>query len=368
MENIFDSIKNELKVDQNGVGYCSIRGAARLAWVSDPTLSRHFSRGAVFSGSKLAKTLTDKGFRVLSFANNGIPDMALAVILFYYAFEAGSHCTEQAQSAYHSFASTGIRAVIQDVCGHNRAIVGTQSLSSHQAEFDRIDSKILRIEEDRVKMSETISQLEATLAQAIELLSSAMQVPNAMGAISTYPTKVKADRKDLLTVISLFQESRHQYQAGYEDAAEELRSQAANLLAFASQDATQPIVSPLAQIVKTVHQPIEEIVPIDEEPDPQPGIDMMSFVPVVPLPFPTSFYFSEAEIATCEWFYIWRSQATNWTQPTVTTREGLLYHVYGLREGRATTRSYCFKPVEENIGKRVRRMIALLAKKASDLE
>jgi hypothetical protein len=56
---------------------------------------------------------------------NGIPDTAMptagvyaiAIILEYYAYEAGRYCTKQARLVCRSFNTIGIRAWIQDKLG-----------------------------------------------------------------------------------------------------------------------------------------------------------------------------------------------------------------------------------------------------------
>ncbi|NEO59242.1 MAG: hypothetical protein F6J98_02080 [Moorea sp. SIO4G2] len=47
----------------------------------------------------------------------GIPDGALALIIEYYAFDAKKQ-TKQALIVYRAFAATGIRLMIQEVCGY----------------------------------------------------------------------------------------------------------------------------------------------------------------------------------------------------------------------------------------------------------
>ena len=113
MTTALETIKSELRVDSNGIGYCSIRGAARLAGVTYQTLSR----GVSVSSYKLRQKLTAQGFEVAAFATNGIPDTALAVVLEYYAFDAGVYVTEQSKLMYKALAAVGIRELIQRTVG-----------------------------------------------------------------------------------------------------------------------------------------------------------------------------------------------------------------------------------------------------------
>ena len=116
----FDQIKKELRIDSaTGVGYCSIRGAARIGGIDESSLRESF-QSAGLAPSKLAQRLTAQGFEgagLAQFSESGIPDIALAIVLEYYAFHAGRYCNGQARAAYLSFGAIGIRTVIQKACG-----------------------------------------------------------------------------------------------------------------------------------------------------------------------------------------------------------------------------------------------------------
>ncbi|MCY6492133.1 hypothetical protein [Leptolyngbya sp. GGD] len=109
------SIVSELTVDANGVGRSTIRGVARMVGVSQPTLTEHF-QGDRLTPSKLSQMLMDAGFTgdsLARFAQDGIPDTAIAIIATYYGFEAGRNCTAKARSTVLAFSSIGIRTYIQ---------------------------------------------------------------------------------------------------------------------------------------------------------------------------------------------------------------------------------------------------------------
>jgi hypothetical protein len=114
---VLESLKSEIKVDYNGRGFVSIRGAARLADVSHVALLKAFSSGNN-SESKLAQSLTNKGFNLVTFQSKGIPDKALACILEYYTFDAGKRCTELAELSYRTFATIGVRSWLQKSVGY----------------------------------------------------------------------------------------------------------------------------------------------------------------------------------------------------------------------------------------------------------
>ena len=94
--------------------------------------------------------------------------------------------------------------------------------------------------------------------------------------------------------------------------------------------------------------------------------EMMAFRPPVPLPKPRSHQITELEMMCCKWFYFWRGLATDGEEPNVTTREGLLFYVYGVREGRATSN---YDPIMcESLGQRVKRILDMLRVEAVELE
>lgn len=105
-------IASEVKVDSQGKATFSIRAVARLADIDHMNLVRAF-QGGELKGSKLVEFLSQQGFKggdYSAFALTGIPDMAAASIVEYYAFEAGQRCKDQAKEVYRVFARIGIRA------------------------------------------------------------------------------------------------------------------------------------------------------------------------------------------------------------------------------------------------------------------
>ena len=131
---IFENIQKELRVDAaTGVGYCSIRGAARICGVTEQTLSAHFSDS--LEPSKMAENLAGKGFEgdsLAMFAVTGIPDSALAMIVEYYAFDAGRYIKEEAKAAFRAFAAIGIRTVIRNVCKHEESVPAESVISPQE--------------------------------------------------------------------------------------------------------------------------------------------------------------------------------------------------------------------------------------------
>lgn len=101
---ISDIALSVILIDQQGKGFITIRGTARLADVDHAYLVTSFKGGGK-NQSKLTKRLMEQGFNPGGFLASGIPDIALSVILGYYAMHAGKRCTEQAKLAYEAFSA-----------------------------------------------------------------------------------------------------------------------------------------------------------------------------------------------------------------------------------------------------------------------
>lgn len=118
-------VASEVKVDQEGKATFSIRAVERLANVSHQTLSASLASAGSISPSKLAQTLALYGFEagsISEFGKTGVPDIAVAAILSYYAMDAGERCTDQAKAVFRSFAAIGIRAYAHRLAGHDQDV------------------------------------------------------------------------------------------------------------------------------------------------------------------------------------------------------------------------------------------------------
>lgn len=119
---IQENIKSEIKIDSEGKAVVSIQGAARLAGIDVAALSRSF-QSVVKKPTKLARFLMEYGFEgvvILDFNKNGVPDIALSLILNYYAHHAGAYCTEIAKMTLISFSTVGIRYWCQKTVGYEQ--------------------------------------------------------------------------------------------------------------------------------------------------------------------------------------------------------------------------------------------------------
>lgn len=126
---IIEQIKEEITVDIDGRGKASIKATARLAGVSDKAIGKALE-SANLEPSKLALMLMEQEFDAANlnyWRTNGIPDMAIAIILEYYAYEAGRYCNKQARLVCRSFNTIGIRAWIQDKLGWTKPVTDNKT-------------------------------------------------------------------------------------------------------------------------------------------------------------------------------------------------------------------------------------------------
>ena len=144
-----DNIRQELRVDSKGVGYVSIRGAARICGVDDESIRKSIT-AADFLRTKLGRKLAQYGFKGDDFLN-GISDVALSLIIEYYAFEA-NRTTPEAQMMMRTMAAVGLRTLIRQACGWNEQPVLTKE--------QKIAEALLLVHADLEKANQRIEQLE----------------------------------------------------------------------------------------------------------------------------------------------------------------------------------------------------------------
>ncbi|MHC5937898.1 hypothetical protein [Nostoc sp.] len=126
---IIEQIKEEIEVDANGQAKASVRATARLAGVDHAAIINHLQSGEL-KPTKLAQSIIIQGFEtgeLREWRTVGIPDMAIAIILEYYAYEAGRYCTKQARLVCRSFNTIGIRAWIQDKLGWTKPVTDNKT-------------------------------------------------------------------------------------------------------------------------------------------------------------------------------------------------------------------------------------------------
>ncbi len=118
LELVKEQIKSEIKVDETGKGTASIRATARLCDVADSSLIRAF-QSAAQNPSVLAQMLMEQGFDPTVLSKTGIPDLAVAICVKYYANPAYSkqYSTEQARLVDLAFSGVGARGWMREVTG-----------------------------------------------------------------------------------------------------------------------------------------------------------------------------------------------------------------------------------------------------------
>lgn len=181
---LIQSVAKELRVDENGIGYISIRGAARVCGISHSTLVENLggrikviktsqtiagntteggriNSGVDFLTTKLGKKLAQNGFEGVDFFD-GIPDVALAVIIEYYAFEA-NRITPEAQLMMRALAAVGVRSLIHQVTGWKAPVVKEPTMLDY--------AKAL------IAAHETIDNLQTSVDELVE--ENAVLLPKA---------------------------------------------------------------------------------------------------------------------------------------------------------------------------------------------
>lgn len=116
---VIDQVRQEVSIDSQGKGKATIRATARLVGVNDMSISKALNT-ADLNPSKLAKHLIEQGFEgadQTEWKTEGIPDIAIASIAHYYAYEAGRYTTEQAKLVCKAFTAIGIRSWMQQIAG-----------------------------------------------------------------------------------------------------------------------------------------------------------------------------------------------------------------------------------------------------------
>ncbi|MEM9450744.1 MAG: hypothetical protein AAGA75_19740 [Cyanobacteria bacterium P01_E01_bin.6] len=119
LQQVLEDIRSEIQIMPNGQGIGSIRAAARLCDIQPSSLARQF-KGVAQNPSKMAEMLLNNGFDSValeSFSQSGVPDIAIALILEYYAYDAGRYCTEQARKCCGAFRAVGVRSWMQEITG-----------------------------------------------------------------------------------------------------------------------------------------------------------------------------------------------------------------------------------------------------------
>lgn len=160
----------EFRINDDGTVTCSIRAASRLVGVSDIALSKAFKTGADQSPSRLAQFLIQQGFEganLLSFAENGIPDMALASIMEYFAYECQErYRSEQAKLFCRAYRSVGLRTHVKEQIG-DKLLVQKFNIPTTRREFLE---QLLESEKENEKLKFENTELKSDLLLSEETI------------------------------------------------------------------------------------------------------------------------------------------------------------------------------------------------------
>ncbi|MEH1777192.1 MAG: hypothetical protein V7K64_13550 [Nostoc sp.] len=170
---------SDIKLDEEGKSTFTIRATARLTGVSAESISKAFT-SVNQKPSKLAETLMEQGFESVNlekWKTDGIPDIAVYHIVYYYAHDAGRYCTEQAKLMAKAFGAMGVRVFSQKALGYTSdkdAIASQSSLTVKLASCEEartaIASEITIHEKAIEKLRKQYEDIELEIADAyIEL-------------------------------------------------------------------------------------------------------------------------------------------------------------------------------------------------------
>lgn len=118
VQSIVEEIQLEVKVNQQGEGFISRRGLARLLGLSSSRFQVS-KEGVPQIGVKLLETLAQLGFNPLCCFNDerGIPDVVCGIIADYYGSESSQHMTKKARAVKMALLATSMRQLCQTAVG-----------------------------------------------------------------------------------------------------------------------------------------------------------------------------------------------------------------------------------------------------------
>lgn len=123
LEQIISDINKEIRIDDDGVGHITIRGAARLVDVDEKAIRNLLSNKTTTADkayNKFVQMLISKGFETADEQIKEVTDIVLASIIEYYAYEARTYRgQEQARLVFRAFAAIGIRQWIREKTKYN---------------------------------------------------------------------------------------------------------------------------------------------------------------------------------------------------------------------------------------------------------
>lgn len=164
----------EFKINDDGSLTCSLRAASRLVNVAPSSLSRALNSGVAPAQGKLSKFLTQQGFEggaQVSWIENGIPDMALASIMEYFAYECQErYRSEQAKLFCRAYRTVGLRTHVKEQIGDKLLVqkfnIPTTIQGALRYAADQIDkNEKLEAEKAELKFENTELQTNLLLSE-----------------------------------------------------------------------------------------------------------------------------------------------------------------------------------------------------------
>jgi hypothetical protein len=190
LQQVIDNVRSEISVDKQGRGKFSIRATGRICDVHHTTLLVNLSKPTY----TLNKRLVEAGFNPSVFNTEGVPDIALAVIVDHYANEAGVYCTEYAKQAQRAFSTIGVRTWCQKVVGWSESNpqAGTVDTFTVETMFQTLMEKINTLEteaKERVeRLNKTIEKQELLLeAKTVEIDQMKQEEVIRQAKLTLYP-------------------------------------------------------------------------------------------------------------------------------------------------------------------------------------
>lgn len=121
LELVVLQIATEIRVENDGRSFATIRGTSRLIGRDNRNLSRDLLTAASCRKAKLAEYLIELGFEgaaISTWGQTGIPDMAVHAIATYYAYKCDErYRTIEAERCALVFGSVGVRKLFQEAVG-----------------------------------------------------------------------------------------------------------------------------------------------------------------------------------------------------------------------------------------------------------
>ncbi|MCC5633220.1 hypothetical protein LC613_37635 [Nostoc sphaeroides CHAB 2801] len=137
------------------------------------------AKAELYTPKQIASELMLQGFSAADLSQwrtDGIPDIAIAIILEYYAYEAGRYCTKQARLVCRSFNTIGIRAWIQDKLGWTKPVSNSETAMTQIQLLAAIAQQMAQQEQYLLEQQQQQAQI-LTRLKAVEVEQDRVNTP-----------------------------------------------------------------------------------------------------------------------------------------------------------------------------------------------